>query len=397
MWHRTPCHVPVLPLSHVPTPDPQFLTPNSSPSIPHPQLLTLNSSPSIPHPHRILVPVFYSHFLSHPSMSFIVPMTSCFQLNQLLPCRPLLLCPPQILSGERRGRRLLSPSDRNVRPMMEVVRGAVFSIIQSVMACPGSFPSTARWLDLYSGTGSVGLESLSRGCAVAHFVEMDPWVVASVLGPNLAACGYEDRSVVHTLGVERFLDMCERNGGEGRGGVGGVKVKGMGCTEGCRVSTTGDAGERRDGMRRLVEKGESAAQCLKTLLLSSTPLLALLSFTKRAVSGIVGRQGDTEHMALCHMPLLLLLLPHCSLVSLFLPSNSPLHCACAAERVGGTFDFISVTPPYQVVDYADLMRQLARSPLVSPSSTCMLVEYPLEVRQLVPRTCGPLQLVRDRR
>ena len=102
--------------------------------------------------------------------------------------------------------------------MMERVRGAVFSIIQSVMACPGRLPSRARWLDLYSGTGSVGLEALSRGCAAAHFVEMDPWVVASVLAPNLAACGYEDKAEVHTLAVERFLDMCERNGGEGRTG-----------------------------------------------------------------------------------------------------------------------------------------------------------------------------------
>jgi 16S rRNA G966 N2-methylase RsmD len=69
-----------------------------------------------------------------------------------------------VLGGKVRRRKLLSPKDRNVRPMMEVVRGAAFDILQSA----GGFPASlrpGRWLDLYSGTGSVGIEAMSRGCS----------------------------------------------------------------------------------------------------------------------------------------------------------------------------------------------------------------------------------------
>lgn len=55
-----------------------------------------------------------------------------------------------------------------------------------------------RWLDLFAGTGSVGIEALSRGCDECHFIEMDPWVVRACLGPNLEACDVVGRSVVHT-------------------------------------------------------------------------------------------------------------------------------------------------------------------------------------------------------
>jgi 16S rRNA G966 N2-methylase RsmD len=45
---------------------------------------------------------------------------------------------------------------------------------QSLQGCPSYMPG-GRWLDLYSGTGAVGLEALSRGCEEAHFVELDKW------------------------------------------------------------------------------------------------------------------------------------------------------------------------------------------------------------------------------
>ena len=70
----------------------------------------------------------------------------------------------QVLAGKVRRRKLLSPKDRNVRPMMEVVRGAAFDIIQSAGGSPASL-KPGLWLDLYSGTGSVGIEAMSRGCS----------------------------------------------------------------------------------------------------------------------------------------------------------------------------------------------------------------------------------------
>ncbi|XAR71212.1 16S rRNA (guanine(966)-N(2))-methyltransferase [Bertholletia excelsa] len=120
----------------------------------------------------------------------------------------------QVLGGKARRKKLLSPKGMDVRPMMEVAKGAAFGILQVAGGCPASL-RPGRWLDLYSGTGSVGIEALSRGCSEVHFVEMDPWVVSDVLRPNLEWTGFLDLSVIHTARVERFLEQAEQFVGEG--------------------------------------------------------------------------------------------------------------------------------------------------------------------------------------
>ncbi|XP_004489359.1 uncharacterized protein [Cicer arietinum] len=111
----------------------------------------------------------------------------------------------QVLGGTARRTKLLSPKSMDVRPMMEVVKGAAFDIIQAAGGCP-AYLRPGRWLDLYSGTGSVGIEALSRGCSEVHFVEMDPWVVSDVLRPNLEVTGFLDDSIIHIVRVEKFFE-----------------------------------------------------------------------------------------------------------------------------------------------------------------------------------------------
>ncbi|XP_028778640.1 uncharacterized protein LOC114735140 [Neltuma alba] len=115
----------------------------------------------------------------------------------------------QVIGGKARRKKLLSPKGMDVRPMMEVVKGAAFDILQVAGGCPASL-RPGRWLDLYSGTGSVGIEALSRGCSEVHFVEMDPWVVSDVLRPNLEWTEFLDASVIHTVRVENFLERAEQ-------------------------------------------------------------------------------------------------------------------------------------------------------------------------------------------
>jgi 16S rRNA G966 N2-methylase RsmD len=69
------------------------------------------------------------------------------------------------MAGKSGGRKLVSPADMNVWPMLEVVPGAVFNILQALGGCSASFPA-GWWLDLNGGMGSVGIEALSRGCVV---------------------------------------------------------------------------------------------------------------------------------------------------------------------------------------------------------------------------------------
>ncbi|RAL40894.1 hypothetical protein DM860_008592 [Cuscuta australis] len=115
----------------------------------------------------------------------------------------------QVLGGKVRRKKLLSPKGMDVRPMMEVVKGAAFDILQVAGGCPASL-RPGSWLDLYSGTGSVGIEAMSRGCSQVHFVEMDPWVVSDVLRPNLESTGFLDVSTIHTVRVESFLEQAVR-------------------------------------------------------------------------------------------------------------------------------------------------------------------------------------------
>ncbi|TQD82241.1 hypothetical protein C1H46_032213 [Malus baccata] len=75
-----------------------------------------------------------------------------------------VLMPMYVLGGKARRMKLLSPKGMDVRPMMEVVKGAAFDNLQAAGGCPASL-RPGRWLDLYSGTGSVGIEALSRGCS----------------------------------------------------------------------------------------------------------------------------------------------------------------------------------------------------------------------------------------
>ncbi|KAG4395721.1 hypothetical protein GLYMA_19G017500v4 [Glycine max] len=114
-----------------------------------------------------------------------------------------------VLGGTARRVKLLSPKGMDVRPMMEVVKGAAFDILQAAGGCPAAL-RPGHWLDLYSGTGSVGIEALSRGCSEVHLVEMDPWVVSDVLRPNLEETGFLDASVIHTVRVEKFFERAEQ-------------------------------------------------------------------------------------------------------------------------------------------------------------------------------------------
>ena len=95
--------------------------------------------------------------------------------------------------------------------MMEKVRGAVFSMIGSMYGSMSGLPSQTRWLDLFAGTGAVGLEGMSRGVGEGHFVELSDWVVANCLARNIENCGVSDRAVIHTMKAEEYL---RRNAGK---------------------------------------------------------------------------------------------------------------------------------------------------------------------------------------
>jgi 16S rRNA (guanine966-N2)-methyltransferase len=86
----------------------------------------------------------------------------------------------RVIAGALGGRRLRAPAGRVTRPTSDRVREAVFAMLDDVEG--------ARVLDLFAGTGALGIEALSRGAMLAVFVERDARVVR-VLKANLAALG----------------------------------------------------------------------------------------------------------------------------------------------------------------------------------------------------------------
>src|SRR5579859_1944240 len=93
----------------------------------------------------------------------------------------------RVIAGELGGRRLRSPRGEATRPTSGRVREALFSMLGEI--------DGARVLDLFAGSGALGIEALSRGAASATFVEHAPPALAA-LRANLAALGLGERSRV---------------------------------------------------------------------------------------------------------------------------------------------------------------------------------------------------------
>ena len=104
----------------------------------------------------------------------------------------------RIVGGRWRGRRLVPPKDPRVRPTADRVREAWMSIVQA--ALPG-----ARVLDLYAGSGALGLEALSRGASHADFVELNPPSLAA-LSANITGLGAAAEATVHRGDALRFAE-----------------------------------------------------------------------------------------------------------------------------------------------------------------------------------------------
>ena len=95
----------------------------------------------------------------------------------------------RIIAGEFRGRRLRVPGDRRTRPTADRVREAWFSILGDSMV-------GAAVVDLFAGSGALGLEALSRGAQHVDFVEVANAAVKS-LRANIATFDVEDRVTLH--------------------------------------------------------------------------------------------------------------------------------------------------------------------------------------------------------
>jgi 16S rRNA (guanine966-N2)-methyltransferase len=101
----------------------------------------------------------------------------------------------RIVAGVWRGRSLAAPSGTETRPTADRVRQALFDMLMHARWAGRGVVEGAVVLDVFAGTGALGLEALSRGAASAVFVERSRLALA-VLRANISACRAEDRCEV---------------------------------------------------------------------------------------------------------------------------------------------------------------------------------------------------------
>ena len=103
----------------------------------------------------------------------------------------------RVVTGEAKGRKLKAPKTMGTRPIIDRVKTALFDILSNEV-------EDTRFLDLFGGTGSVGIEALSRGAASATFIEMN-YKVLKLLRENLQITGLADRAETLQGDAFKFL------------------------------------------------------------------------------------------------------------------------------------------------------------------------------------------------
>jgi 16S rRNA (guanine966-N2)-methyltransferase len=114
----------------------------------------------------------------------------------------------RVVAGVAKGRPLKAPAGRVTRPTSDRVREAIFSILTSLGSLEG-----AVVIDLFAGSGALGIEAISRGAASATFVDRDPAALAAIEA-NLAVLGDRaGRAAVVRSDVLRWLERSHRAAG----------------------------------------------------------------------------------------------------------------------------------------------------------------------------------------
>ena len=103
----------------------------------------------------------------------------------------------RVIAGEARGVPLVAPPGRGTRPTSDRTKEAIFAVLGD-LGCEG------RVLDLFAGSGALGIEALSRGATSCDFVESSP-AACRAIATNLSRTKLTEQGRVHQRSVERFV------------------------------------------------------------------------------------------------------------------------------------------------------------------------------------------------
>ncbi len=104
----------------------------------------------------------------------------------------------RVIAGSARGRAIIAPKTSQTRPTSDLIRGVIFNLLSNEL------DSFGRVLDLYAGSGALGIEALSRGAEWVDFVDKAP-LACRAITQNLERLGFASRAKVHCQPVARAL------------------------------------------------------------------------------------------------------------------------------------------------------------------------------------------------
>ena len=104
----------------------------------------------------------------------------------------------RIISGKFKGRLIQVPQSKDIRPTTDRVRETLFNLLNNKLDFKG-----LKVLDLYSGSGSLGLECLSRGADVIHFVERNFFIYKNLVN-NIASLKAENQCIAYKMEAVRY-------------------------------------------------------------------------------------------------------------------------------------------------------------------------------------------------
>jgi len=107
----------------------------------------------------------------------------------------------RVIAGHAKGRRLFTPKTETIRPVLDQVKEAIFNILFDVTGL--------KVLDLFAGTGAMGIEALSRGSKEAVFVDSLKHAV-QLIGKNLDTCGFAGKATVLEMSADRAINVLSR-------------------------------------------------------------------------------------------------------------------------------------------------------------------------------------------
>ena len=109
----------------------------------------------------------------------------------------------RVIAGKAKGHHLKAPRGTVTRPATDLVKGAIFSILENI---------TEGWsqvLDLFSGSGQLGIEALSRGAGWVDFVERERGCCA-IIRQNLEKTGFSNRAHVYCCSVSKAISFLDK-------------------------------------------------------------------------------------------------------------------------------------------------------------------------------------------